>query len=125
MTIVILRFVLEWLLQAMHCGWICALAKKELYDALSVECLSVVLVMDASVLWMVLVNEAILVLVLVAYLIAIMSCEAGDSHLAMDNVRLVAVCVGFPTAQPWRALTHKWLQMLLMRFPQVVDESKS
>ena len=63
--------------------------------------------MDASVLWMALVNEAILVLVPIAYQIEIVSCEAGDSHLVKDNVQLVAACVGFPTAQPWRAVTHK------------------
>ena len=66
-----------------------------------------VLVKDEVVLLMFLVNEAIQVLLAIAFQIEIMFCEAGDFPLAMDNAQLVAVCVGFPTAQPWRATTRK------------------
>ena len=109
----------------MNSDWTCALAKKGLSDALLAECSSVVLVKDAVVLLMFLVNEAIQVLVPIAFRIGIMFCEAGDFHLVMDIEQSVAAYVGFLLALPWRALTHKWLQMLLIRFPQVVDESKS
>ena len=91
----------------MHCGWICALAKKELYDALLVECLLVVLAMDAMVLMMFLATEAILVLALIAYPISIMFCEAEDFHLAMDNAQSAAECVGYPTGRPTWQLNAK------------------